>query len=58
MAKKMQNDDMYNNIMTGIINNNQNLQNDLAVFDYAAMTGDWGVFGGYVGANYDTSADY
>ena len=58
MAKKMQNDDMYNNIMAGIINNNQNLQNDLAVFDYAATTGDWGAFGGYVGANYDSSADY
>lgn len=58
MAKKMQNDDMYNNIMAGIINNNQNLQNDIAAFDYAATTGDWGAFGGYVGANYDTSADY
>ena len=44
--------------MAGIINNNQNLQNDLAVFDYAVETGDWGAFGGYVGAAYDSSADY
>lgn len=31
--------------MVGIINNNQNLQNDIAAFDYAAMIGDWGAFG-------------
>jgi len=58
MAKKMQNDSTYNNIMAGIINNNQNLQNDLAVFDYAATTGDWGAFGSYVNAAYDSNAPY
>lgn len=31
--------------MDDIIDTNQNLQNDLAVFDYAVMTGDWGAFG-------------
>lgn len=44
--------------MVGIINNNQNLKDDIVAFDYVATTGDWGAFGGYVGANYDTSADY
>ena len=58
MAKKMQNDSLYKSMMNDVISTNQNLQNDLAVFDYAATTGDWGAFGGYVGANYDSSADY
>lgn len=58
MTKKMQNDSLYKTMMNDVIDTNQSLQNDLAVFDYAAMTGDWGAFGGYVGANYDSSADY
>ena len=45
MAKKMQNDSLYKSMMNDIIDTTPNLQNDLAVFDYAAMTGDWGVFG-------------
>ena len=58
MAKKMQNDSLYKTMMNDIINNNQNLQNDLAVFDYAATTGDWGAFGSYVNAAYDSNAPY
>ena len=58
MAKKMQNDNLYKTMMNDVISTNQNLQNDLAVFDYAAMTGDWGAFGSYVNAAYDSSADY
>ena len=58
MAKKMQNDSLYKSMMNDIIDTNQNLQNDLAVFDYAVETGDWGVFGSYVNAAYDSSADY
>ena len=58
MAKKMQNDDMYNNIMTGIINTNQTLKKDIAAFDQAIISGDWSEFGKYVGKNYDYSADY
>ena len=58
MAKKMQNDSLYKSMMNDIIDNNQNLQNDLAVFDYAVETGDWGAFGSYVNAAYDSSADY
>ena len=44
MAKKMQNDSLYKSMMNDIIDTNQNLQNDLAVFDYAVETGDWGAF--------------
>lgn len=58
MALAMASDKLYSEQVKDIINNNQNLQNDLAVFDYAAMTGDWGAFGGYVGAAYDSSGDY
>ena len=58
MAKKMQNDSLYSSMMNDIIDTNQNLQNDLAVFDYAVETGDWGAFGSYVNAAYDSSADY
>ena len=58
MAKKMQNDNLYKSMMNDIIDTNQNLQNDLAVFDYAVETGDWGAFGSYVNAAYDSSADY
>ena len=58
MAKKMQNDSLYSSMMNDVIDTNQNLQNDLAVFDYAVETGDWGAFGSYVNAAYDSSADY
>ena len=58
MAKKMQNDSLYKSMMNDIIDTNQNLQNDLAVFDYAVETGDWGAFGSYANAAYDSSADY
>ena len=58
MAKRMQSDSMYNDIMTGLINTDKNLRNDMTAFDYALATGDWGTFGSYVGDNYDYSADY
>ena len=58
MAKRMQNDSMYNDMMTGLINSDMNLKNDMTVFDYALATGEWGAFGSYVGNNYDYSADY
>ena len=32
-------------MMNDVIDTKQNLQNDLAVFDYAVETGDWGAFG-------------
>lgn len=49
---------MYNNMMTGLINTDMNLKNDISAFDYAIAAGDWGAFGSYVGNNYDYSADY
>lgn len=58
MAKKMQNDTLYKDMMNEIIANNQNLQNDLAVFEYAEQPGNWGIFGRYVNIAYDSSADY
>lgn len=58
LAKRIQSDSMYNNMMTGLINADINLKNDMTVFDYALVTGDWGAFGSYVGNNYDYSADY
>lgn len=58
LAKRMQNDSLYNDMMTGLINSDMNLKNDMTVFDYAIAAGDWGAFGSYVGNNYDYSADY
>lgn len=58
MAKRIQSDSMYNNMMTGLINTDINLKNDISAFDNALATGDWGAFGSYVGNNYDYSADY
>lgn len=58
LAKRMQNDSMYKDMMTGLINTDINLKNDMTAFDYALVTGDWGAFGSYVGDNYDYSADY
>ena len=40
----MASDKLYSEQVKDIINNNQNLKNDIAVFDYAAMTGDWDRF--------------
>ena len=58
LAKRIQSDSMYNNMMTGLINTDMNLKNDISAFDNAVATGDWGAFGSYVGNNYDYSADY
>ena len=58
LAKRMQGDSMYKDMMTGLINTDVNLKNDMTAFDYALATGDWGAFGKYVGNNYDYSADY
>ena len=58
MAKRMQSDSMYNNMMTGLINADINLKNDMMAFDNALATGEWGAFGSYAGNNYDYSADY
>ena len=58
LAKRMQNDSLYNDMMTGLINSDMNLKNDISAFDYALATDDWGTFGSYVGNNYDYSADY
>ncbi len=58
LAKRMQGDSMYNNMMTGLINTDMNLKNDISAFDYAIAAGDWGAFGSYVGNTYDYSADY
>ncbi len=58
LAKRMQSDSIYNDMMTGLINSDINLKNDMTAFDYAIATGDWGTFGSYVGNNYDYSADY
>ena len=58
LAKRMQGDSMYNYMMTGLINTDMNLKNDMTVFDYALATGDWSTFGSYIGAAYDSAADY
>ncbi|MDY2842746.1 MAG: hypothetical protein SOT81_01995 [Treponema sp.] len=58
LAKRMQSDSMYNYMMTGLINTDINLKNDMTAFDYALATGDWDAFGSYVGNSYDYSADY
>ena len=58
LAKRMQSDSMYNDMMTGLINADINLKNDMMAFDNALATGEWGAFGSYVGNNYDYSADY
>ena len=51
MAKRIQGDSMYNDMMTGLINTDMNLKNDISAFDNALATGDWGAFGNYVGNN-------
>ena len=58
LAKRMQSDSIYNDMMTGIINTDINLRNDISALDYALATSDWDAFGNYVGDNYDSAADY
>ena len=58
LAKRIQSDSIYNDMMTGLINSDINLKNDMIAFDNALATGEWGAFGSYVGNNYDYSADY
>lgn len=58
MALAMASDSLYTEQVIKHISSDTNLQNDINAYMYAAMTGDWGAFGGYVGANYDSSADY
>ena len=58
MALAMANDKLYTKDMLNHISSDTNLQNDINAYMYAAYTGNTGLFAGYVGANYDTSADY
>ena len=58
MIKRVQNDSLYSSVMTGIIESDLNLKNDVTRFDYAMKNNDWSSFGEYVYGNYDCSADY
>ena len=58
MIKRVQNDSLYSSVMTGIIESDMNLKNDVTRFDYALKNNDWSSFGEYVLGNYDYSADY
>ena len=58
MALAMANDKLYTKDMLNHISSDINLQNDINAYIYAAYTGNTGLFTGYVGANYDSSADY
>ena len=58
MALAMANDKLYTKDMLNHISSDSNLQNDINAYLYAAYTGNTSLFAGYVGANYDTSADY
>ena len=58
MALAMANDKLYTKDMLNHISSDTNLQNDINAYLYAAYTGNTSLFAGYVGANYDTSADY
>ena len=58
MALAMTKDSLYTKDMLNHISSDTNLQNDINAYLYAAYTGNTGLFAGYVGANYDTSADY
>ena len=58
MIKRVQNDSLYSSVMTGIIDSDLNLKNDVTSFDYALKNNDWSSFGEYVFGNYDCSADY
>lgn len=54
----MVNDKLYTKNMLNHISSDTNLQNDINAYMYAAYTGNTSLFAGYVGASYDTSADY
>ena len=58
MALAMANDKLYTKDMLNHISSDTNLQNDINAYLYAAYTGNTSLFAGYVGANYDSSADY
>ena len=58
MALAMAIDKLYTKDMLNHISSDTNLQNDINAYMYATYTGNAGLFAGYVGANYDTSADY
>ena len=58
MALAMAIDKLYTKDMLNHISSDSNLQNDINAYMYAAYTGNTSLFAGYVGANYDTSADY
>ncbi len=58
MALAMANDKLYTKDMLNHISSDTNLQNDINAYMYAAYTGNTSLFAGYVGANYDSSADY
>ena len=58
MALAMAIDKLYTKDMLNHISSDSNLQNDINAYLYAAYTGNAGLFAGYVGASYDSSADY
>ena len=58
MALAMTKDSLYTKEMLNHISSDTNLQNDINAYMYAAYTGNAGLFAGYVGASYDSSADY
>ena len=58
MALAMTKDSLYTKEMLNHISSDTNLQNDINAYMYAAYTGNTSLFAGYVGASYDTSADY
>ncbi len=58
MALAMASDKLYTEQVIKHISSDTNLQNDINAYMYAATTDDWGAFGSYVNAAYDSSADY
>ncbi len=54
MALAMANDFLYSKDIINFIASNLNLQNDINAY----LSGNTSLFAGYVGANYDSSADY
>ena len=58
MALAMAIDKLYTKDMLNHISSDTNLQNDINAYMYAAYTGNTSLFAGYVGASYDSSADY
>jgi hypothetical protein len=58
MAFRMAGDNHYTGVMTGIINGNRNLQQDIGNYMTAKMSGDMSAFNAYVDGAYGSSADY